>query len=347
MKNFFKQYWKLLIVICFIIILIFGGFLVFGSDLFKETTVNNVSDEPEIKDEPKEEKDDEITPLLYEVTKDGSNNKMYLFGSIHVADDRAYPLPDEVMNAYEESDTLAVEVDVVEFSSNLSLQMNTLKTLLLNDGTTVKEHLEADTYEMMIKYLKDNKMYNSAYDYYKPAIHYSLITSLQAEGTGLKASKGIDMYFLEKAHKDKKEILEVESAVFQYQVLASLPDELFDFYIKYSIMYDEQMKKDTYELYENWLNGDIEALVLSMESEEELDDFINLEYYNELLVMLEEYNTKMIEERNELMVNKAKEYYDNSKNVFYVVGLAHIVGEDGMVNALKNAGYNVSQINYK
>lgn len=50
--------------------------------------------------------------------------------------------------------------------------------------------------------------------------------------------------------------------------------------------------------------------------------------------------------RNKLMVERASEYLRDHKNVFYVVGLAHMLGDDGLVASLENRGYTVSQISY-
>ncbi len=295
-------------------------------------------------DEPKKEEEKvTITPILYEVSKDGVSNKMYLFGSIHVADERAYPLPDEVLSAYNSSDSLAVEIDVVAFSKNLSLQMEALKILLLYDGTTVKDHLNLDTYNLLINYLKENKMYNKAYESYKPAMMYTLVTSIQAELSKLDANKGIDMYFLEKAYKDKKEILEIESAKSQYEMLGRLPDKLFDYFIKYSIENEEEMISGTIDLYVGWLSGNQELI---LENDDEVP-VAEMEGYEDIENLLEQYNLEMIDKRNELMVNKAKEYFDSGKNTFYVVGLAHIIGEGGLAQVLEQQGYNVKLIEYK
>ena len=34
------------------------------------------------------------------------------------------------------------------------------------------------------------------------------------------------------------------------------------------------------------------------------------------------------------------------KNVFYIVGIAHMLGEDGIVEGLRQLGYTVTQVSY-
>lgn len=294
----------------------------------------------------KENKESQSTPLLYKVTKDGSDTTMYLFGSIHVADDRAYPLPEKVLNAYNDSDYLAVEFDIISYANDFNAQVESLKTLVLNDGTMAKDHLSEETYSLLIDYLKENKMYNSMYDYYKPAIHYSLVSSIQTELSKLDSNLGIDMYFLEKAHDEKKQILEVESANSQYEMLGSLPDKLIDFLINSTIKNEELMIEETNDLYEAWLAGDEKYVVNTINSEEDAELMKEYDSYKELVTMIENYNKVLIDDRNVTMTNKAIQYFEEEKNVFYVVGLAHIVGEGAIADRLENAGYTIELIEY-
>lgn len=92
-------------------------------------------DNDKVVDTDKANNDDEevvssATPLLYEVTKEGYDNKIYLFGSIHMADNRAYPMNDKIMEAYNNSDSLGVEFDIVAYSKDLKKQMATMQLML-------------------------------------------------------------------------------------------------------------------------------------------------------------------------------------------------------------------------
>ena len=63
------------------------------------------------------------------------------------------------------------------------------------------------------------------------------------------------------------------------------------------------------------------------------------------LAMYDEYREKLLTNRNEQMVQAAKEYLDGDKTVFYAVGLAHMLGEGGLADALREAGFTVTRIN--
>ncbi len=344
---------KILIILLVLIALIglgVGGFFVYKEiivpkieekDKDDKEDKKNQEDKEESKESKEEALESEATPLLYEVTKEGLDTKLYLFGSIHAADDRAYPLPDVVMNAYNSSDALAVEVDVVEFSKDFNLQVESLKPLVLTDGTQLKDHLSTETYNLLINYLKENKLYNPIYESYKPGMHYSLVSSVQVEKTKLDTTKGIDMYFLEKAHEEKKEILQVENALLQYEMLANAPDAFYEFYIKFSIENETESVLGTKMLYEYWLNGDEKTLETTLGAEG-----AGTGLTPEIEKLINDFNYKLVDERNVGMINKADEYFTSGKNVFYVVGLAHMVGDKGIAQGLRDKGYSVEIVNY-
>ena len=86
------------------------------------------------------------TPLLLEVTQEGSTNKLYLFGSIHASDESMYPLPEYVMKAYKNSDEIAVEFDLIEYMQDMSNQIESLAKFIIPDGKTVNDYLELEDY---------------------------------------------------------------------------------------------------------------------------------------------------------------------------------------------------------
>lgn len=337
MKN--KKLWLFGIIL---FILFLGG----SFFIFKNLDKKNNNDDIKQNEVEKEESKKFATPLLYEVTKKGSENKIYLFGSIHVADDRVYPMQDKIIEAYKNSDYLAVEFDLIKYEKDLQEQIDTMTLLAYSDGTTIKEHMYEDSYNLMVNYLKENKMYNSLYDYYKPALFYSLISNVQAIKSELDAEKGIDMYFLEKAKKDKKEIIELESAMYQYNMLASFPDEMYDYMIKYSILNDEYMVESTKKLYEAWLVGNVDDIIMYSMGEDEYVEQGTYDEYKNVDSLMEDYNEKLIYVRNREMTEKIDDYFKDDKDIFLVVGIGHIVGEDGIVDLLTELDYNINLIAY-
>lgn len=273
------------------------------------------------------------TPLLLEVTKPEANNKLYLFGSIHAAEENMYPLPKYVTDAYKNSDFVAVEFDMIEFEKDLSYQMNLLSLFVNFEGKKIKDYLDEETYNNCIEIFKSAGIYSPTLDSYNPIIWYSLMENAVLEDTNLNQEYGIDKYFLENSKKDKKEILELESAEYQYDILLSFDYETQIYLLKQSIEQYEESKNEMNKLYNSYKTGDKDELEkLFFETEEEKNKFVD------------EFNTKLITNRNNNMTNDLKKEFEDGKNIFCTVGLAHIIGPGGIADLLEQDGYTVKVI---
>jgi uncharacterized protein YbaP (TraB family) len=62
--------------------------------------------------------------------------------------------------------------------------------------------------------------------------------------------------------------------------------------------------------------------------------------------LVDEYNNAMGTDRNDDMLDVAIGYLESGEVVFYAVGLAHLLAEDGLVNTLRDAGYTVELVTY-
>ena len=151
----------------------------------------------------------------------------------------------------------------------------------------------------------------------------------------LDAENGVDAYFIREAKKKNMEIIEVESIMFQYNMLDSYSQELQDYLLKSSLKENrEDSKKELLELLATWEKGDVEAL-------DRLITAVDEDITDEELKLMEEYNKAMLTDRNIGMANKVEELLKGDKNVFYVVGSAHYLGEDGIIQLLMNKGYTI------
>jgi len=65
--------------------------------------------------------------------------------------------------------------------------------------------------------------------------------------------------------------------------------------------------------------------------------------YSDETGFAEEVEDKMLHDRNVLMTEKVISYLETDKTYFVVVGLAHYLGEDSVINMLKKQGYEVKR----
>lgn len=318
-----------------IIILIVVLAIVSGLFIFLGKKSNN-------DEETKEESvvKEQITPLMYEITKEGSNNKIYLFGSIHLTNKKEFDYPQYVMDAYKNSDYLAVEIDLSKSLNDSDAIQVQLEKMMYKDGTKIKDHISEETYNKLVETLKAKGFYNEMLEVYNTYFFETLLTELIYSDAGINSEEGVDIYFINMANEDKKTVLEVESEEFQFNLLLGFPERIYELSI-ISILdeYDKQVEAIK-ELYTAWKNGDpkeIERLANEEESLEELDES-DIELVND-------YNKKLLTDRNYGMKDKLEEYFENDQHVLFIVGAAHLVGDEGIANLLSNDGYIVKQIN--
>ena len=314
-----------------------GGFL--GLLPFGDSSggVSSSSGEPSSSAGPVET--DEYAPEMWRVTSAEYPGSLYLFGSIHIGDDEMFPLPDYVENAYAECGALAVECDIVAFEQLPEWQIAEHYTpFLLNDGSTIRDHLNADIYDAAKELLRGAGYYNPMMDYYNAAMWSSLVDQVAAESTGLKFENGIDRHFLNDAHKTGKKILEIESVEFQYAMERSFSDELYNLMMRGCVedSFLDDYSDDLHRLLSCWKNGTV-AIALGAES-----DYSALT--EEERALAENYDKVTCDDRNVGMADAAESYIKQGMNVFFVVGAAHMCGEKGVVALLKARGYDVQPV---
>lgn len=294
------------------------------------------------------EGDGSATPLLWEVTSpDGE--KMYMFGSYHLAAPDFYPLPDAVMQAYNESDALAVEYDTLAATFDFESLVEMQNAIVYTDGTSAATHLSEETHSLAVEFMTEKGIYGDVLESYNVSQWNTFILQAACQEIGFNSVYGVDSVLLNMAHHEGKKILEVESQAEQLELLTSTSDLYNDASIRSTIEEYEEGKEFLAELFEAYASGDEETLVAMLLDDSFDEDDLNAytaEQREAIKAEAEEYDSRMMHERNLGMADKAIEYIDSGETVFFVVGLAHMLGEDGLVSLLTEAGYVVEKVIY-
>ncbi len=313
-----------------------------GMSLCTADAAEEILDEPI--DGPEPEK--KPTPVFYEVS-DEEGHRMYLFGTIHIGDDRTAYLPQVIWDALDASDALAVEFDTDSFTDRIKddeeLQKQLVQAYYYLDGTTIQNHLDSEVYKAARDPMIVTGNYTDTAESMKPFLWSNAIESFYlSQGRDLSAQKGVDMRLMRRAREAGKEILDVESGQFQINMFGSYSDAVQEMLLSETLSTSRsEYLNSCKEIYERWCEGDEAALkeqlaAMSEEERAELDE--------DELAVYDEYHKAMELDRNAQMAVVAGEYLQSGKTVFYAVGLAHLLGEGGLVEALRELGYTVKLI---
>jgi len=294
---------------------------------------------------PVEEPEEKPTPLFYHVTGE-NGEEMWLLGTIHVGDERNLYLPQEVYDAFDAADALALEFESEAFLEQAEDDEATMEAIvqayLYTDGTTLQDHITDEVlYENVLKLLKATGLYNETMLVYKPYFLSQLLDLyFMDHGYALSSEFGVDFLLEERANEQGKTILSVESGLSQIQMLSDFSDELQEQLLKQSVEYGHVYSNlATRELYEMWCDGDETTMIAYLAVDQ-------ADMTEEEKQLSDEYNQVVSADRDAQMLEVAKGYLTSGDVVFYAVGLAHLLAETGLVNTLRDAGYTVELVTF-
>ncbi|PYQ94493.1 MAG: hypothetical protein DMF96_25830, partial [Acidobacteria bacterium] len=156
-----------------------------------------------------------------------------------------------------------------------------------------------------------------------------MLSALEMQKAGFDPELGIDKHFYDQAKTDGKSVQGLETAEYQIARFDGMTMEQQDHLLAETLKDVETEQANTKKLVDAWRTGDVpnvERLVLSELKQEPL-------LYQRLLV-----------DRNKNWLPKIEALFSRRGHALVVVGAAHLVGPDGVVEMLKARGYTVEQM---
>lgn len=253
---------------------------------------------------------------------------IYIGGTIHLLRQSDYPLPKEFETAYNNS-------DIVYFETNLnalnepSIQQSILEKMTLKNGKKLSNILSKETYKALEEFSTLRGINLKNYENFKPSMILLTLTVMELKSMGIDTN-GVDQFYLEKALKDKKVLRELETVDKHLNYMATLGEGKEDELILQSLEDFKRTKKYFTKIINSWRKGST-GLLYKLFVSDLKRDFPEL--YNSLLV-----------ERNKNWMPIIHSMFQNDKTEFVLVGVAHLVGGDGLIQQLRRKGYKVRQL---
>ncbi len=270
------------------------------------------------------EQSEPLTPPFFTIRNDETGGVVYMLGTMHVAEN-GVQYPEEIYEAIDECETVAVEVDLIALDKNQDAVNEAMTLLECKTGTTAD--ILGEDYGKIKAFFLEKGLYNMAYDRYLPTVWSSMLSNKMASDCGYYAENGTDRAVIQYAMKKNKNIFEFESIYEQYKMNSEESPALQAFVLKDAAEtdYDDQLSAMR-ELYKAWSEGDISALEKMLESDsipEELSD----DYAD--------YYAAMYTDRQEKMAEKISEWLENGEKVFVAVGAMHFAAAPDILDLLE------------
>lgn len=262
---------------------------------------------------------------VWKISKD--DKSLYLGGSIHILRAEDYPLPASFDYAFNNSDRLVFETDIEQIATTETTQM-IMGQSLLPDGSTITDILNDSVYEQLNTMCTSFGMPLNQLAKLKPAIIVTILTMAKMQQLGF-SSEGVDLYYFKQAKEAQKTIDFLESLEAQINLLTNMGIGYENEFVQYSLDDLNQVEQEIHMLVSEWKNGtsgEMEAMLVQMK-----ESFPSV------------YKS-MMADRNDDWIPKIEAFFKDDCTTFIIVGLAHMYGDDGLLQQLEGKGYHIEQM---
>jgi uncharacterized protein YbaP (TraB family) len=264
--------------------------------------------------------------FLWQLQSDKGN--IYILGSIHLLKRENYPLNPMIEKAFDSTKKLVLEIDL-KSADSATVQRLTLEKGLHRNGKTLQQNISAETYTLAAKRAQELGIDIRALSPLKPWVVALTMTSLQLQKLGFDPNSGVDRYLAGRATKAGKPMVGLETAAFQIGLMDQLSASDQESMLRQSLREMDLLDKGLDQIVRSWVAGDVPAL-------EDL-----------LLKAMREYpavHQKIIVDRNRRWLPEIETMIERGDSALVVVGAAHLVGKEGVIELLKARGYTLEQM---
>ena len=258
------------------------------------------------------------------------NSSVWVLGSIHLADSTLYPLAPVIDSAFAHSDELAVELNMNEGM----LEDRLLRDILPPEMWKSLDSLCAAWDIPMVVFEK-----------MRPWLVATTLSAYAFEQAGLNPEYGIDYVLLDRAASDGKAIVGLETAEEQIGALADTTesDSAGVYYLKTTLREIAELETLVKNLIHAWKTGDedlLRSLLDKDDEEDESEDSLSSDQK-----FKEGFEQRVYVNRNAKMAESIATFLREDRNVFVVVGVAHLALEkDNVIDALRNLTLKPSRV---
>lgn len=270
------------------------------------------------------------SPLLWEVTS--KSTTVYLLGTIHVGHPSMYPLPPAVENAYSRAQVIALEAD----PGDPTAMLMAMGTVMYQPPETLERNVPPALFQELRSALSPGGLPIELAQSMKPYMVSMTLTMMEAARLGFDVSLGVDLHLVNRARRDGKRIVELESMAMQLAMLDGMPKETQVAMLESTIkgMRSGSLKRDLETMIDAWRTGNAELM----------DDAATREMKAMPARVSRELQDSMFDRRNRAMADKIVQMLGGSEVVLVGVGAGHMTGSTGLVALLKARGFSVRRL---
>ena len=278
--------------------------------------------------------------FLWKVSDQDSH--VWILGSIHFADSSFYPLSPYITGAFDESEELAVEINIADDSVAASVATNSLEKGRLPQGHRLDEVLPIALWNSLDSLCTVWNFPSMALMNMRPWLAAMTLSTIAIQRSGIDPAYGIDAVLLDSAALRGMPIVGLETAEEQVSALAdtSEGDTLGIYYLENTLNEISNLDSMVAQMSRAWKTGDDSLMVQVLRSEKNDPE----EATARDSLMEAESDRRIYKERNEKMATGIAQFLKENRKVFVVVGTAHLVlDQENVIELLRRRGLKVER----
>jgi len=204
-----------------------------------------------------------------------------------------------------------------------------LQQLTYNDERTLKTVLNQEAYTALSDYAATIGLPMMLMEQFKPGMVVSTLQILEFQRIGF-TPQGVDSYFNTRAVEDGKSLGQLETVQEQIGFLAAMGEGNESEFILMSLRDLAETGEIIDEMIQAWRVGD----------NSKLHEMFVADMRNEAPELYE----TLLRQRNLNWLPQIEQMLRDTDTEFVLIGAAHLVGTDGLLDLLRNRGYQVRQL---
>jgi uncharacterized protein YbaP (TraB family) len=268
--------------------------------------------------------DEALQPAMWQVSH--ADSSLYLLGSFHMLP-RGVPWYNEtIAAAFDGADVLLIE------SRDSANDLTEVRQLIaeksrLPDDKTLDAFIDAENYARVIQHaaalgLDENRIARS-----QPWFIMILFAYEGLDQSGVRKHYGVDYHFESNAQKRRIPVYGLETMSEAFDALANQPMAVQVERLLSSLSPEQGSGTTLMDLFTAWAVGDVDGLERLMRA-----DMSDAEY------------RVLLTERNKRWMPRLEQQLQQPQQAMVVVGAAHLVGKDSLVDLLQRRGYSIRRV---
>jgi len=266
-------------------------------------------------------------PALWKVTD--LDSTLYLYGTVHLLPDDTDWQRRDMQAAFDEVGTVYFEIPD---TNKAALEASTMQRLhgRYTDGRQLSSYMDNLNQKRLFAAASNADIPPAALENFKPWLVTDMLMIAAAEKAGLKSENSADTALRAKAKAAQKTTKSLDTMSTYIEAVALQPDWVQMQGLEDTITNFDTLPSDIEKVNEAWLVGNTDIL----ES--------NLIYPAQK--RSPELYKALITDRNEKWAKTLDEFMKGDGRGMAVVGIGHLIGNDGLPSQMRELGYDVERV---